>query len=133
MGKVSERTNRNLLLFSSTSYTPDEDFDLVVDALKLVNDQLNKNNKNYNGPGIHLVVTGKGPLKAEFQEKFNQWNEELEHVQIETMWLEIEDYPKLVGSADLGVCLHYSSSGVDLPMKVVDMFSARLGKTYIIM
>lgn len=42
----------------------------------------------------------------------------LPHIALCTAWLDIEDYPVLLSLANVGVCLHTSSSGLDLPMKV---------------
>ena len=114
------------LLLSSTSWTPDEDFSILLDALIKYSDLAITTHPEL--PEILAVITGKGPQRADFQSRISQLKAEgkLEMVTIETAFLSIDDYARLLGSADLGVSLHKSSSGVDLPMKVVDMFGAGL-------
>eukprot|EP01117_Protostelium_nocturnum_P003018 TRINITY_DN13946_c0_g1_i1.p1 TRINITY_DN13946_c0_g1~~TRINITY_DN13946_c0_g1_i1.p1 ORF type:complete len:462 (-),score=116.63 TRINITY_DN13946_c0_g1_i1:26-1297(-) len=115
------------LLVSSTSWTPDEDFGILFQALKTYNERAieeKKNSKSKSPTKIVLVVTGKGEQKEYYERLMKE--SKLEYVKMMTLWLKSEDYPTFLGSADLGVCLHSSSSGLDLPMKVVDMFGATL-------
>ncbi|CAG8603739.1 2659_t:CDS:2 [Diversispora eburnea] len=92
------RTNRPILIVSSTSWTADEDFSILLKAIKIYDQYVENNNKSF--PKLLFVITGNGPLK--------------------------DKYIKDISSADLGICLHTSSSGMDLPMKVVDMFGCGL-------
>jgi beta-1,4-mannosyltransferase len=110
------------LLVSSTSWTPDEDFNLLLEALC----QYSPSEKSL--PPILAIITGKGPQKQMYLDRIASLTKEgkLPNVTILSTWLSTEDYATLLACADLGVCLHMSSSGVDLPMKVVDMFGAGL-------
>ncbi|SPO31136.1 related to ALG1 - beta-mannosyltransferase [Ustilago trichophora] len=79
-------------------------------------------------PKLLIIVTGKGELRARYLAEIAhlETTEKWRFVRIRTAWLETEDYPLLLGSADIGVSLHTSSSGLDLPMKVVDMLGCGL-------
>jgi beta-1,4-mannosyltransferase len=107
---------------SSTSWTPDEDFTVLISAL----DTYERHRTTVLGlPRLLVLISGKGgPLLSSFldtvreREMTGVWKS----VTVRTTWLAMEDYPVFLGSADLGVSLHSSSSGLDLPMKVVDLF-----------
>lgn len=119
------RPNRPAIIISSTSWTEDEDFDILYETLDKYNqcrtEQLadSISSSDYL-PKLVCVITGKGPLKDFYQQKIGKarWD----HVEVVMPWLSSHDYAKMVASCDLGICLHKSSSGFDLPMKVVDMF-----------
>ena len=127
-GQVTYVPNRPAIVVSSTSWTDDEDFSLLLVALEQFENNLQEIESTHalvkSLPHVVCVITGKGPKKEHYQAEISKriWR----HVEFCTPWLEPEDYPVLLGSADLGVCLHTSSSGLDLPMKVVDMFGSGL-------
>lgn len=116
------RPDRPALIVSSTSWTPDEDFTVLISALDTYQ-RLLQNNRSL--PRLLVLVSGKGgPLLSSFlstvheREASGTWTS----ITVRTTWLAMEDYPVFLGSADVGVSLHGSSSGLDLPMKVVDLF-----------
>ncbi|KAJ5261052.1 hypothetical protein N7478_011647 [Penicillium angulare] len=113
------------VLVSSTSWTPDEDFSILIEAL-LQYSALATSQSDL--PEILAIITGKGPQKEMYLQEIRSLEAagKLGKVTIRTAWLSMSDYAKLLASASLGVSLHTSSSGVDLPMKVVDMFGAGL-------
>ncbi|KAM9977377.1 hypothetical protein ACTFIR_011243 [Dictyostelium discoideum] len=135
---ISKKSIRNpkqqtSIIISSTSWTQDEDFSILLDAIVKYDIEHTVGNRKVEesqeesvvlAENLLFIITGKGPQKEYYQEKINSLS--LNKSRIITVWLDSEDYPKLLACCDLGVSLHNSSSGIDLPMKVVDMFGCCL-------
>jgi beta-1,4-mannosyltransferase len=108
-----------------TSWTDDEDFDVIIDAVLRLEDRIRgweAAGPNRRFPDLVILVTGDGARRIQFERRFAGLP--ARRVQLRTRWLEPEEYPRVVGSADLGLCLHRSSSGLDIPIKVADLFGA---------
>lgn len=122
-GGIVNKPNRPAIIISSTSWTEDEDFYILIDALDMYEEQKAGDHAS-KLPDVLCVVTGKGPQKEDYKKILSK--KSWKFIEVITPWLEAGDYPLMLACADVGISLHTSSSGLDLPMKVVDMFGSRL-------
>lgn len=97
------RDDRVALVVSSTSWTPDEDFGVLFEALAIYEQRAQKVNGDPRShttgklPRIWMVITGKGPLKAKYMSEIARLQERWDYVRCTSLWLEAEDYPLLLG------------------------------------
>ena len=115
MGSLSEttampslRADRTALIVSSTSWTPDEDFGMLLEALKEYERRARTSEARREEerlPKVLAIVTGKGPLKEKYMREVQQlqtgngeegaWR----FVRCVSLWLEADDYPLLLGTS----------------------------------
>lgn len=115
-------TKGDKIIVTSTSFTADEDIGVLLGALKIYENSYEKFDEEL--PRIMCFITGKGPLKQRYVEQVMGYK--WKRCKVEFLWLTAEDYPKLLQLCDYGVSLHTSSSGLDLPMKILDMLGSGL-------
>jgi beta-1,4-mannosyltransferase len=115
-----DRRNTKILV-TSTSYTADEPLQPLLSALLKYSET-----QNLALPRIVLLITGRGSMQDEYRRIIEQsplaGKDPDAKCTVKMVWLEPQDYPRLLACADLGVSLHTSSSGMDFPMKIVDLF-----------
>jgi len=120
-----DAADRPGLVVSPTSWTADEDFAVLLEALERWEQMTPPSDDGgHRLPSLLVLITGQGPLRAAFDAAIRR--RAFRRTAVHTLWVAPDDYPLLLGAADLGLCLHRSASGVDLPMKVADMFGAGL-------
>ena len=109
-----------------TSWSEDEDLTILLDALVLLGKRIDEAEAGSNRkfPELLVLITGRGPLRDAFERRIAE--RPFRRIRIGTAWIPADDYPRLLAAADLGLCFHRSASGVDLPMKLADMFGAGL-------
>jgi len=92
------RAERTALLISSTSWTADEDFGLLLEALEIYNRVASAEGGEKGLPRILVMITGKGPLKDMYMDKIQRLQRTWDFVRCISAWLDTADYPLLLGS-----------------------------------
>ncbi len=109
---ISDTTpSSRIVAVCPAGWTADEDIELLLAALSLLRDC-----------AITVYITGEGVKRKELEPELIALR--ARGILVDTGFLPEDDYWSLISRADLGLSLHRSSSGLDLAMKVVDLFSA---------
>ena len=107
------------MLISPTSWTADERLELLFEALEKYEARARRDPRF---PFLAVLITGKGPLEGVFNQRVAASH--FKRVRIQTGWLPSHEYAATLAAADLGISCHVSASGLDLPMKILDLFGA---------
>jgi beta-1,4-mannosyltransferase len=108
---TSDASSSRIIAVCPAGWTADEDIELLLAALRLLRDS-----------ALTVYITGEGMKRKELEPELQALR--AQGILIDTGFLPEDDYWSLISRADLGLSLHRSSSGLDLAMKVVDLFSA---------
>ncbi len=103
-----------------SSWGRDED----LDALRRVAHLAATRSALWHDSRLVVFATGRGPGREKFERELGQLP--AGPIEIRTGWLPAGAYPEFLTLADAGLCLHVSSSGLDLPMKLADFGGAGL-------
>jgi beta-1,4-mannosyltransferase len=90
-----------------SSWSIDEDTDMLLDVAA-----------RWKGAPVVVLLTGLGERRRDFEARAARLRGTLRLV---TAWFAPEEFPHVLASADLGLCLHRSASGLDLPIKLAEM------------
>lgn len=93
-GTLAFRERRPKIVVSSTSWTLDEDFGPLLEAILQIDGKLQST--AVENIEILFLITGKGPLRSDFITRVSRLK--LVHCKVVTLWLTAEDYPRLLGA-----------------------------------
>lgn len=115
---IARGENAPPLLVAPSSWSIDDDFDLLIEALRVADERLEEAER------IVLALTGYGERRAMVEGEIDRLA--LKRIAVVTGWLVEPDFIALLGSADAGLSLHRSASAVDIPIKIGEMIGCGL-------
>lgn len=107
------RSEERVVVMVPSSWSADDDFALLEELVRI-----------WRGPHLHLVLTGRGPRRDAQLARFEA--QAKTRVSFEARWFEPGAFHEALASADVGISVHRSAEGMDIPMKMFEMLGCGL-------